>query len=265
MNYGGISQYAFVQNSYKKFFSYFGFKNNFYAINNLYPSFPFEKASYELEKAHYELGKKHYELERSKNIDFFITSDFLNQFVLPSAVLEIENEEIINLTKEIFFSLLNFDLLKDIKISILNEWDFKKNYVKLVGQWHPGILGFSINRCGFGISEIFVLKSDAIRTLLVIGHEIGHVLTPTLENHLNEEAKAFAFGLAWARKIKEKNIFNLSINLGEPAKNGLHNAAFNWVIDKIVSGFEPLKLYEALIKGEINVKPILEYLICQRK
>ena len=70
--------------------------------------------------------------------------------------------------------------------------------------------------------------------LLVIGHEIGHVLTETLPNKHDEEAKAFAFSIEWAKTIKKHNIAGLGINIKqdldfEPARNGLHDVAFSFV------------------------------------
>ena len=58
-------------------------------------------------------------------------------------------------------------------------------------------------------------------------------LKQMLKNSVEEEAKAFAFEIAWMKAIREHNIGNLagSIETGilSPANNGIHDVAFNFV------------------------------------
>ena len=71
----------------------------------------------------------------------------------------------------------------------------------------------------------------------------------------DEEAKAFAFSIAWMRKIKELNIGNLAtaIKLSRPAENGLHNVALDFVMNKIEKGSNPLTLFADLSRRVENV------------
>jgi len=139
---------------------------------------------------------------------------------------------------------------KNIKISILNEHKFRKIAP------HPSTIGLSLNRGVQGLlSEIFVLSGSIGRVMLTLGHELGHVLTPTLSNCHDEEAKAFAFSLEWMNVIKKHNIANLSdaIITENPAHNGLHNVAFAFVQDLLKKGEEVWAIYLALIKGILRV------------
>ena len=133
----------------------------------------------------------------------------------------------------------------DVKISILDE----KKFSKLAPS--PGTVGLSINRSQHGLlSEIFV-KNDLLgRVMLTLGHELGHVLTPTLANSVNEEAKAYAFSLLWMRVVKENDIANLgdAIVLENPARNGLHDVAFSFVMDCMNREEDLEEVYERLIK-----------------
>ena len=90
--------------------------------------------------------------------------------------------------------------------------------------------------------------------MLTIGHEIGHVMSLPLKNIQTEEAKAFAFSIAWIKTIREKNIANLesAINM-RPAINGIHNIAFDFVINKIKQGEDAIQVFESLVKQESEV------------
>ena len=91
-----------------------------------------------------------------------------------------------------------------------------------------------------------------------IGHEIGHVLTETLPNKHDEEAKAFAFSIEWARTIKEHNIANLGLSIKDeldfnPAKNGLHDVALSFVDSMVKTGRRAMELHDGLVKQYISV------------
>ena len=87
--------------------------------------------------------------------------------------------------------------------------------------------------------------------MVTIGHEIGHVVAPTLRNKHDEEAKAFAFEFAWVKAIRENNIGALADCLREtiPADNGLHNVAFGFVLDFMKKGKDALELHLDLVRG----------------
>src|SRR3989338_4089818 len=97
--------------------------------------------------------------------------------------------------------MINEPFPVDIVLSVLDEKQFRAIAP------HPGTVGLSINRKPHGLlSEIFVLNGSLGRVLLTIGHELGHALSLPLSSPHDEEAKAYAFSLAWMNVIKEHNI-----------------------------------------------------------
>ncbi|MBW2968703.1 hypothetical protein KY314_01130, partial [Candidatus Woesearchaeota archaeon] len=145
------------------------------------------------------------------------------------------------------------------KITILNEKDFRKLHENNNGIWHSGLQGFAVNRNGIGINEIFVKQNRLDSLMLTIGHEIGHIMSPTLKNTTDEEAKAFAFSLEWMRAIKDNNIAGIAECINpNPAKNGLHDKAFEFVTEMIKEGKTPMQIFKELTKGEISISKKLE-------
>jgi hypothetical protein len=91
--------------------------------------------------------------------------------------------------------------------------------------------------------------------MLTVGHELGHVLTPTLGNAVDEEAKAFAFELAWAKTIIENDIGGLKANFNVdfiPAQNGLHDKAFTFVQKIVKKGMDSLRLFFEISRGALG-------------
>ena len=134
--------------------------------------------------------------------------------------------------------------------------ELKKIHESFGGRWEDSIRGFSINNT----RQIFVKRSDLDKVMLVIGHEIGHVLSHSLPDKKNEEAKAFAFEIAWMKTIVEQNIANLKDNIAidfTPAKNGLHDISFNFVRKIISAGKRALDVYWGLMYGIIEVNQIV--------
>jgi len=170
--------------------------------------------------------------------DQFLQSGRTKRFIGDAEQIQ---EEI----KEAFMKTTGLEMPEDMQISICSVLQFKK----MISQ--PGVMGFSVNRKGFGFSEIFVLNDDLARVMLTIGHEIGHVLSRPLKDKRLEEAKAFAFSKAWMRAIKENNIADLrnAIVLENPAQNGLHDVAHLFVHQK-TQETEPLALYWEIVRGE---------------
>ncbi len=115
-------------------------------------------------------------------------------------------------------------------------------------------MGFAINK---NLPEIFVRENHLDQLMLTIGHELGHVFTKSLINRHNEEAKAFAFEIAWLKAIIEHNIaglqnsFRLDIN---PAKNGLHDIAFEHVKKWLKVGKKAIEIYWELVKGILTIE-----------
>ena len=120
---------------------------------------------------------------------------------------------------------------ENIMIKICSKDELRQIHSEF-GSWSDNIQGFAIN--GKKSKKIFVKNSHLDELMLTIGHEIGHVFTPSLNNSHDEEAKAFAFAVKWAEAIRENNIGNLSSCIKEnidfqPARNGLHDIAFLFV------------------------------------
>lgn len=167
----------------------------------------------------------------------------------------IENfDEIKNIVKETFELMLKTEFPEDISMSILPFNEFKLLH-SIFGYWNNGILGFSINGKD---KKIFVRENNLDILMIVIGHEIGHVLTETLSNKHDEEAKAFAFTIEWAKTIKEHNIADLGVNVKDelefkPAKNGLHDVAFSFVNFIIRKGRKAIDLHDDLVKKYISI------------
>jgi len=129
------------------------------------------------------------------------------------------------------------------------------------GEWREGIQGFSINKQGHGTNEVFILENCLDQLMLVTGHEIGHVMTPTVDDPRDEEAKAFAFEHLWIDTIIEHNIGGLSNAYHhEPAKNGVHDVAFSFVRHLLSQGKEALKIFQDLALGKITVNKTLQFL-----
>jgi len=137
---------------------------------------------------------------------------------------------------------------EDIKITICNEEQFHQM------QTANGAVGFSYNRYGKGTSEIYAVQDQMDRLLLTIGHELGHVLGPTLLNRQDEEAKAHAFSLAWMETIRDNNIGGLEPNITpNPARNGLHDVAFDFVKYLLKTGASSFDVFKTLSHGLTSI------------
>jgi hypothetical protein len=170
----------------------------------------------------------------------------------PRTVFVGSANEIKEFVEEAFTAVTGRELPNDILIRVLSKEEFVKANSMFSGKWNDGIQGFAVNRKSQGlVSEVFVRKGELDKIMLTLGHEIGHVLTRTLESKRDEEAKAFAFSIAWMKKIKEFNIANLStaICLDKPAQNGLHDIALDFVLKKLKEGKDAYDIYKDLVTG----------------
>lgn len=172
-----------------------------------------------------------------------------------------EAEDIEHYVREAFSATTGDELPNDIEIRVCSPFELKSIHKQFGGKWSSGIQGFSINRHGSGVSEIFVKENFLDALLLVIGHELGHVLTAPLPDQRDEEAKAFAFEMAWLRTLHKKNIAGLSGSIvldHRPADNGLHNVAFGFINDLIQRGREAFEVYLDLVRGAVSLEQRLE-------
>lgn len=184
--------------------------------------------------------------------DYFIADMFLK----PGSTAKFVGDaaEIKEFVEEAFLLTTGEELPKDIEISVLNDTAFRQVHVAHNGVWSEGLQGFSLNTNGKGTNQIFVRANNLDKLMLTIGHEIGHVLTPSLGNPHDEEAKAFAFSLAWMNAIREKNIAGIGSHiLPEPAQNGLHDTAFAFVQHIIENGVKAWDAFLQLARGTLTI------------
>jgi len=240
---------------------YSSFQNNY--LSSLEKGFipEYSKISRNIEISYEKYDKKEYE---SSNFITQHEESIHHTFLLPSYVLKQfigKTEKIEHYVKRTFRLLMGFEFPKNIIIKICSKEELKSIFEKISNEkWSEGILGFSINNQI--LNKIYIMENDLALLMLTIGHEIGHVLSPSLPNKKLEEAKAFAFELAWARIIVEHDIAFLSKAIKlfpNPAKNGIHDSAFEFVLEKIKKGKKPMEIYEELVRNGITLADILGF------
>jgi hypothetical protein len=164
------------------------------------------------------------------------------------------SEEIKGLVVDTFEKLTDADFPDNIVVNVLSDAQMRKAHTANGGRWNDGIMGFAVNRWP-ETSAIFVRQNHLDALMLVVGHELGHVLSPQLSDAVSEEAKAFAFELAWAKTIMENDIGGLAGNFNtdfKPAANGLHDRAFAFVQDTVSKGKDALRTFWELAKGSLQ-------------
>ena len=192
--------------------------------------------------------------------EYFVVDDFLTNlqktvFVDDAALIE-------EYCRTAFKLTTNKELPKNIAIHLCNASELKRSHSQSGGVWSDGIQGFSINRGLKSISEIFVKKDFLDRVMLTLGHEIGHVISPTLPDGRDEEAKAFAFSIAWMRAIVDNNIAGLTNAIAlAPAKNGLHDAGYGFVQELLDAGASAFEIFDKLALGLSSINARLETII----
>ena len=154
--------------------------------------------------------------------------------------------------KEAFRKTTGHELPQDINITIAPREELvRKNMAFL----NDSVAGLSIH----STREIFAIAGNMDEVMLTIGHELGHVIKKPARTAEEEEAKAFAFEAAWAKTIFEEDIAGLkgSINAAalQPAQNGLHDTAFNFVKNNSESALE---LFNKISNGEITQEQIIQ-------
>lgn len=207
-------------------------------------------------KMNYLQGKKRYARNQNGNVYNtnvnsvvnFNPNNFINMDA-PACQFIGNAFEIQSLVEQAFQKTTGNYLPKDITIEIISKENMLRNGCT------EGTIGFCMNRKGFGTSNIVVMEGSLDRVMLTLGHEIGHSLSLPLTDPREEEVKAFAFSLAWMKAIKENDIGNLAANIiPEPAKNGLHNVAFDFVIDLIQKGRNALDIFMDLMKRKLKLE-----------
>ena len=236
-----------------------------YFSKNTDDNYTFERASPIMPERQYfrkNYSNNYNKIQQNYSISSAINHSFTPEiFLAPSrakARFIDDNNEARRIAEETFELMTNGKLPNNISINILPFDEFKILHSRF-GSWSNGILGFSINGDN---KKIFVRENNLDALMLVIGHEIGHVLTDTLPNKHDEEAKAFAFSIEWAKTIKKHNIVDLGLSIKDeidfqPAKNGLHDVAFEFVDFMVKRGRKALELHADLVRKYVSVFNIL--------
>jgi len=189
--------------------------------------------------------------------NYYTTSQITSMFVKQhNKTRFIEDAaEIKDHIKEAFEKTTGEKLPYNLSITVTDQKTMKKIHEENGGNWSDSIMGFALNSNNNGTNRIFVKKGQLADIMVTLGHEIGHIISSSLDNARDEEAKAFAFSIAWVKAIREHNIANLkdSIIIHEPALNNLHNVALDFVMSMLQKGMAALEICFNLIKGEIFV------------
>lgn len=240
-----MSQYSFLQH-------YFGFSKN-YEVNTGTNNKYLTNEEKILQNNIIDIVKNTYLTNTPKQE--FIPGDFLN-IHRPITPFINATSEVQSYVKQAFKAVTGEEWPENLMLHVLSEEEFLKVHGQHGGFFSEGIMGFSLNSQGKGINKIFVKQDNLDSIMLTIGHEIGHVMSKSLPNQIDEEAKAFAFSIAWIEKIIEKNIGGLSACIHpRPAINGLHNVAFNFV-SKQLKHKKPFELFKELVRGELSINTI---------
>ncbi|MBU4502576.1 MAG: hypothetical protein KKA79_08315, partial [Nanoarchaeota archaeon] len=198
------------------------------------------------------LNNKNYQQDPVKTYTHGSSNDFLKAD-RPITRFVGKAEEIKEHIQEAFEKTTAQKLPEHIIINVVPKEELKRLHMKGGNQWSEGIMGFAINK---SIPEVFIKENNMDQLMLTIGHELGHVFTKSLKNQHDEEAKAFAFEIAWIKAILENDIaglkdsFTLDIN---PAKNGLHDVAFDNVKKWLQKGKNAIDVYWDLVRGILKI------------
>ncbi len=200
------------------------------------------------------------------NLDSYKASAPAPQYFTPESFLKHgrpvarfvgKTEDIKHYIQEAFEKTTGKELPEDIVISIVPKEELKEKHEDFNGAWSNGLQGFAINKKGFADSIIIVKENELDKLMLTIGHELGHVMSFSLPNRIEEEAKAFSFELAWMDAICSSNIAGLENSFNQnarPAENGLHDVAFNFVKKEVEKGKNPMQLFRELVKRELRLE-----------
>ncbi|MCK4670813.1 MAG: hypothetical protein KAT43_06430 [Nanoarchaeota archaeon] len=160
-------------------------------------------------------------------------------------------EDVKEIVEEIFKKMTGREL-PEFNINVCDEKTFFEHHARFGGHWSPGILGF----CSHTTKEIFVKQAQLAEVIMVLGHEIGHLMSAALPDAIDEEAKAMAFTAAWAETIREHDIGELrnAVVMHQPANNGLHNVAHHFVNKMLDAGTRAVDVFEQLKRCYVSNK-----------
>lgn len=184
----------------------------------------------------------------------FEPESFLNSTRAETPIIE-DPSQIMQWVKDAFEKTTFLSYPEDaIDLEICSERRFNELFAVSGGRSSVGVMGFAINKFGNGRSKIAIRQQNLDSMMLTIGHEIGHCLSPSLPDLRDEEAKAFSFSIAWMNAIVNNNIAGLSSHINpNPAKNGVHNIAWNFVVNCMEKGKNAIEVFSNLITGSLRI------------
>lgn len=175
----------------------------------------------------------------------FVPSNFIKEDTPQTE----DVEEVMKFVEEAYFKTTGKVLSKNTSITLCSKEELAQAHSFYGGEFSEGVLGFCVNRPK-GLSHVFVKRGSLAQVLLTIGHELGHLESASLGG-VEEEAKAYAFSMAWMFAIREHNIANLQdvVVTDNPAQNGLHNVAFAFVCKLLRQGERAIDVFKKLVCG----------------
>ncbi|MEM4282545.1 MAG: hypothetical protein QW559_00760 [Candidatus Woesearchaeota archaeon] len=204
------------------------------------------------------LSDYNFSLSHKSLSHFFVAENFLLKN-RPTSPFVSELSEIFEYIRKTFKLMMKKEFPGNIAIELCEPEEFSR-----MNNAAGIVEGFSLNE-ERGISRVFVKKGHLDKVMLTVGHEIGHVLTKSLQNPIDEEAKAYAFSFGWMKTIYENDVAGLSKSiapfLSRPAQNGIHDVAFNFVSEQLSKGVSPLALFYQFASGSISVPRPLEQIV----
>ncbi len=213
------------------------------------------------------MPQESYASQKSMDASFFPPLEHMQEtvFLEPNRVelpVITSDLDIMPLVRETFQALTDKELPSNIRITVATPEKCKHIHTSTGGRWSESIQGFSINKAGKGTSEIVVKQAPLDSMMLTVGHEIGHVLTLPLATTQDEEAKAFAFSIAWVKAIRQNNIGNIAGNFREaPAQNGVHDVGYAFVQQLLERGKTAVRVYTELAKRIIAINTTPELIL----
>lgn len=227
--------------------------NNNIQNNNSY------KKTYDLNSAinYMTYSKKNYNNEKQHIQQDVFSPDLFLKRDRPVLQFIGSAEDIQHYITEAFEKTTGKKMPDDVMIRVVDQHELKELHEEFGGKWSPGIQGLSVNKKGFGQSMILCKENELDRLLVTIGHELGHIINFPLQDKLDEEAKAFAFEMAWIKAMFEHNIAGLRDSLNPdpmPARNGLHDVAFDFVRKCIMGGKGCFEIIKDLMSNRIKVR-----------
>jgi len=141
---------------------------------------------------------------------------------------------------------------QEYKVILRHPFYVDQDYMQVTGERrNKHMKGF----CLPGYGRIILKPGRSKEVIPCLGHELGHLLTPNLEDEFKEEIKAFAFQHIWNNAIKSRvdSTFEqdngYSLEKSEDSIRNNHFFAFHYVQSALDEGVCPRTLYKFASQG----------------